>query len=368
MKTHIEISVVFLLAFLVCLILTPLLIYFSKRKGLLDVPNQRASHKIPTPTLGGLPIFVGLISVILFCIGLQNCGNILVLILSLFVLVSTGILDDILNLRASLRLLIQFSLGLAIASQGLRFTSLYGFLGIYELHTIFQYLITVFFVVAITNAFNLIDGIDGLAGGLGFINMVVFGLLFAFQNQRIEYVISFGMAGGLLAFLFFNFRKAKIFMGDTGSLVLGFLTAYLCLKLLTVANMDHFRITGPQKLTLIVGLVIVPAYDMLRVAIQRLIKGKSPFSADKTHIHHLLTKTGMNHVRAAISLYVVHILILFSIFLFKDNYNWQGIVAGLTIVILAIEYPSMLQVKLFLYSLKSLRSQRQKLRENNRFL
>ncbi len=368
MKTHLEISIVFLLAFLVCLILTPLLIYISKKKGLLDVPNQRASHITPTPTLGGLPIFISLISVILFCIGLQDCGSISILILSLFVLVSTGVLDDILSLNASVRLLIQFLLGFAIASQGIRFTSMYGLLGIHELPIIMQYVVTVFFIVAITNAFNLIDGIDGLAGGLGFINMFVMGLFFVSQNQRIDYIICFGMAGGLLAFLLFNFKKASIFMGDTGSLVLGFLTAYLCLKIFASADTGNLTLTGSSKITMIFGLVIVPTYDMLRVSIQRLLKRKSPFLADKTHIHHLLTRTGMNHTRAALILYAVHVLVLLSSLGIAYEYDWQGIFVGLSIVVLAIEYPSLLHVKVFLTSLKSLLSKRQKLRSKNRFL
>ena len=368
MKIHIEIAIVFLLAFLVCLILTPLLIYFSKKKGLLDVPNQRASHETPTPTLGGLPIFAGLISVILFCIGLTNCGSISVLLLSLFLLIGTGVLDDLISLKASLRLLIQLSLGFAIASQGLRFTNLYGFLGIHELPIIFQYLTTVFFIVAITNAFNLIDGIDGLAGGLGFINMMVMGFLFVAQNQRIEFVICFGMAGALLAFLLFNFKKASIFMGDTGSLVLGFLTAYLCLKIFASADTGRLTLTETSKITMIFGLVIVPTYDMLRVAIHRLLKRKSPFSADKTHIHHLLTKTGMRHMRAAVILYFVHVLVLIFSFGFTYEYDWQGMYACLTIVVLAIEYPGLLQVKVFLTSLKPLLLKRQKLGSENRFL
>ncbi len=368
MSTHFEISIVFILSFLVCLSLTPLLIYFSKKKGLLDVPNQRASHITPTPTLGGLPIFIGLITVILFCIGMQDCGSIAILILSLFVLVSTGILDDILSLKASLRLLIQFLLGFAIASQGIRITSMHGLLGIHELSIILQYVVTIFFIVAITNAFNLIDGIDGLAGGLGFINMLVMGFFFISQNQRIDYVICFGMAGSLLAFLLFNFKKASIFMGDTGSLVLGFLTAYLCLKIFACADTENLMLTGSSKITMIFGLVIVPTYDMLRVSIQRLLKCKSPFSADKTHIHHLLTRTGMNHTKAALSLCLVNTLVLISSFGIAYKYDWQGLFAGLSIVVLAIEYPSLLHVKLFLTNLKSLLSKRQKLHNENRFL
>ena len=368
MNAYLEIPIVFIMAFIICFILTPILIYYSKKKGLLDRPNQRASHKIPTPTLGGLPIFVGLFTVILFCIGLQNCGRISVLIMSLTILLAVGVLDDILSLRASLRLLIQFALGIAIASQGLRFTNLYGFMGIYDLPIIVEYILTIFFIVAITNAFNLIDGIDGLAGGIGFINMLVMGCLFVLKNQRFDYVICFGMAGALFAFLFYNFRKARIFMGDTGSLILGFLTAYLCLKILVSSDSIALSMTGSNKIVIIFGLVIVPTYDMLRVAIQRVLKRKSPFSADKTHIHHLLTRTGMNHTRAALSLYVVHVLVLISSFGFAYEHDWQGLFAGLTVVVLAIEYPSLLQVRDFIGSLKPLVSDRQKLRNENRFL
>ena len=126
--------------------------------------------------------------------------------------------------------------------------------------------------------------------------------------------------------------------------------------------------TGSQRLTIVFGLVIIPIYDMGRVAFQRLLKRKSPFSADKTHIHHLLTRTGMNHTQAAISLYIVHALILFFTFWFREDYNWQGLFAGLTIVVLAIEYPSLLQVRVLLSSLKQLLSKRKILRNNNRFL
>ena len=368
MKTPEEIIFVFLLAFFLCLILTPLLIYYSRKRGVLDVPNQRASHVVPTPTLGGLPIFAGFLAVLLICIGFRNCVGIHFLVLSLFVLIATGVYDDIVSLRASLRLLIQIILAFWVASQGIRINSLYGFLGIHDLPIVFQYGLTVFVIVAITNAFNLIDGIDGLAGGLGFINMSVMGVLFLLQEQRMHYVICFGMAGALLAFLFFNFRKAKIFMGDTGSLVLGFLTAYLCLKTLQTPDSSALTLTGPQRLTVVIGLVIVPAYDMMRVAIQRILKRRSPFSADKTHIHHLLTRTGMNHVRASLSLYFVHVIILLFTFWLSAHYYWQGIFAALTIVVLAIEYPSLLQLRDFFGSITRTVDKSTKLQSKNRFL
>lgn len=368
MKIHIEIILAYLLAFIVCLILTPVLIRISKKKGLLDVPNHRASHVAPTPTLGGLPIFAGLLSVLFFCLGFGGCSPIYFLLGGLLVLIITGVVDDVINLSASIRIIIQFALAIGIASQGIRFTSLHGILGIYELPLIIQYLITVFFITGITNAFNLIDGIDGLAGGLGFINMIVLGVVFILINQRINIIICFAMAGSLLAFLFFNFNKARIFMGDTGSLILGFLTAYLCIQL-TIDSGDSLGfMTGAQKLTVVFGVVLVPFYDMVRVAIQRVIKKKSPFSADKTHIHHLLTKTGLNHMRASLILYFVHALILFFIFWFSAKYYWEGVFTAITIVVLTIEFSTFLELKVAIGKLFRYNSLRKSIQNENRFL
>ncbi|PCH70525.1 MAG: hypothetical protein COC06_04600 [Bacteroidales bacterium] len=368
MKIHIEIILAYLLAFIVCLILTPVLIHISKKKGLLDVPNHRASHAVPTPTLGGLPIFAGLLSVLVFCLGFGGCISIYYLLGGLMVLVITGVVDDIINLKASIRMLIQFALAFGVASQGIRFVNLHGFFGIYELPVIIQYLITIFFIVAITNAFNLIDGIDGLAGGLGFINMLVLGVVFVLIGQRINTIICFAMAGALLAFLLFNFNGARIFMGDTGSLILGFLTAYLCIQLTLDSGDSLGFMTGVQKLTVVFGVVIVPLYDMVRVAIQRVIKKKSPFSADKTHIHHLLTKTGMNHMRASLTLYFVHALILFFIFWFSAKYYWEGIFTAITIVVLTIEFPTFLELKVAIGKLFRYNSLRKSIQNKNRFL
>lgn len=368
MNIHIEILLAYLLAFIVCLVLTPALIHFSKKKGLLDVANRRSSHKIPTPTLGGLPIFAGLVSVLLFCLGLGGCASIYSLFACLLILIITGVVDDIINLKASIRILIQLALAFVVASQGIRFVNLHGFFGLYELPVLIQYLITIFFIVAITNAFNLIDGIDGLAGGLGFINMIVLGVVFILQDHRINSIICFAMAGALLAFLLFNFNSARIFMGDTGSLILGFLTAYLCIQITKDSGDLSVYMTGIQKLTVVFGVVIIPACDMVRVVIQRIIKKKSPFSADKTHIHHLLTKTGMNHMKASLTLYFVHALILFFIFRFSSKYYWEGVMMSITIVILTIEFPIFLELRSAIKKLFRYNFRRKNLLNKNRFL
>jgi UDP-N-acetylmuramyl pentapeptide phosphotransferase/UDP-N-acetylglucosamine-1-phosphate transferase len=368
MEYYFEIGIAFVFAFVICFGLTPLLILYSKKRSLFNVPNHRTSHNVPTPTLGGLPIFIALMIVMLLCLGVDNCAGILPLIIGLLILVVVGVLDDIITLRASLRLLIQLVLSLILVENGLVFTSLYGFLGIYELPLVFQYLLSILFIVGVTNAFNLVDGIDGLAGGLGFINVTAMGVLFLLFDQRIEFIICFAMAGALLAFLFFNFRNARIFMGDTGSLFLGFLTAWLCLKINALESIPLFALDGAAKLTMIAGIVMIPAYDMLRVALQRLAKGKSPFSADKSHIHHLFTKVGLSHVQAALSLFVVHGLILVFTLGFNSIFSWEGIVAAFSIMVLAVEYPGLLKVKSLLVRLHQKTIRSRKMKKENRFL
>jgi UDP-N-acetylmuramyl pentapeptide phosphotransferase/UDP-N-acetylglucosamine-1-phosphate transferase len=368
MDYYFEIGIAFMLAFVICLGLTPLLILYARKRSLYNVPNHRTSHNIPTPTLGGLPIFIALMFVMLLCLGVDNCVRMYPLTLGLLVLVVVGVLDDIITLRASLRLIIQLVLSFILVGNGLGFTSLYGFLGIYELPLVFQYLLSILFIVGVTNAFNLVYGIDGLAGGLGFINAIAMGVLFLLFNQRIEFIICFAVAGALLAFLFFNFRNARIFMGDTGSLFLGFLTAWLCLKINALEPTSLLPLDGAAKLTMIAGVVMIPAYDMLRVAIQRVAKGKSPFSADKSHIHHLFTKVGLTHVQAALSLFVVHGLILVFTLGFNSTFSWEGIVAAFSIMILAVEYPGILKVKSLLFGLHQKDVRSQKMKKENRFL
>jgi UDP-GlcNAc:undecaprenyl-phosphate GlcNAc-1-phosphate transferase len=176
-----------------------------------------------------------------------------------------------------------------------------------------QYTFTLLAIVGITNAFNLIDGIDGLAGGLGFMSLVTLGLFLTMSGDNNTALIAFALAGAILAFLYFNFNPARIFMGDTGSLILGFVIAVLAVRLLQV-NIASGHPVLPHAPVFLLGIVLIPVFDTLRVFAIRIWNGKSPFSADKTHIHHLLTNNGFSHAFAAKMICFIHGFILLEVY------------------------------------------------------
>lgn len=302
----------FFSAFVVTLIVIPPLISFINKYRLFDKPNARKEHTMPIPTMGGFAIVAGmLMALILWFPFIANAPTIS-FFFSVVVLLALGILDDLKDLSAKYKFVVQTAVALLIAISGIRITSFEGFLGIYELPLYAQYTFTVLAIVGITNTFNLIDGIDGLAGGLGFMSLLVLGLFLTANGDANTALIAFALAGGILAFLYFNLNPAKIFMGDTGSLVLGFVVSVLCIRLMQV-NADAAQPVLTHAPVFVLAVVLIPVFDTLRVFITRTIKGGSPFVADKTHIHHLLTNQGFSHGFAARVICFMHGLILFQV-------------------------------------------------------
>jgi len=254
---------------------------------------------------------------LLFWFNFTNHPSIITLFLSLFLLFGVGVMDDLKDLAARYKLVIEAGLATLLAVSGIRITSFGGLFGITELHIIAQYLITVITIVGITNAFNLIDGIDGLAGGLGFMTLVTLGIFLTISKDLNYAMIAFAFAGALLGFLYFNFNPARIFMGDTGSLILGFVIAVLCVQLMKV-NALYTAPVVPNIYVFTLGIVMIPVFDTLRVFGTRIWKGRSPFSADKTHIHHLVTNKGFTHGFAARIICIFHAFILILVYWLKD--------------------------------------------------
>jgi UDP-N-acetylmuramyl pentapeptide phosphotransferase/UDP-N-acetylglucosamine-1-phosphate transferase len=192
---------------------------------------------------------------------------------------------------------------------------MHGFLGIYQLPEMFSLLLTYFAVIVVINSFNLIDGVDGLAGSLGLLSTVIFGVYFLNVNMLPYSVIAFSLAGSLLAFLIFNFQPAKIFMGDTGSLLVGTINAILVIKFINVANTGD--ISFPITATPAIGFTIlmIPLLDTLRVFGIRILHRRSPFSPDRNHIHHLLLDRGFSHRSITIFLVSVNAAILALVYL-----------------------------------------------------
>jgi len=303
----------FISAFVITLISIPPIISLINRFSLYDMPNARKLHASPIPTMGGIAILAGMMLSLILWFPFSSQLPQVCFFFSITVLFGLGILDDLKDLSARYKFIIQLGLAALIAISGIRITSFEGLFGIQELPLSAQYTFTIVGIVGITNAFNLIDGIDGLAGGIGFMSLITLGLFLTMNGDANTALIAFALAGGMLAFLYFNFNPAKIFMGDTGSLVLGFVTAVLCIRLVQV---NHFvdNPVLPHAPVFVLGIVMIPVFDTIRVFTIRIWKGRSPFEADRTHIHHLLTNQGFSHGFAAKLICFLHGFVLIEVY------------------------------------------------------
>ncbi len=303
----------FITAFVVTLITIPPIISLVKKYRLYDMPNSRKEHSAPIPTMGGIAIIAGMMTALFLWFPFSNAVPLISFFFSITVLFALGIMDDLKDLSAKYKFIVQAGLAALIALSGIRITSFDGLFGIYELPFTAQYTFTLLAIVGITNAFNLIDGIDGLAGGLGFMSLVILGMFLTMSGDVNTALVAFSLAGGILAFMYFNLNPARIFMGDTGSLVLGFVIAVLCIRLMHI-NVFAPNPVLPHAPIFVLSIVLIPVFDTIRVFATRIWKGKSPFSADKTHIHHLLTNQGFSHGFATKLICFIHGFVLIEVY------------------------------------------------------
>jgi len=360
----------FLTAFIITLLLIPIIIRLSKKYQLVDKPDHRKVHKDPIPTLGGIGFFSGFIGIAIAWMSWSGQLADFILLVGLIILFTMGIFDDMMDLRASLKFLIQITVALTISYYGFKIESLHGVFGIYEMPVWAQYAFSVFLITGLINAFNLIDGIDGLAGGLAFINSVVLGILLFQQENMLYATLAFTFAGALLGFLKFNFNPAKIFMGDTGSLVIGFLMAVLgivVIRGIDITDSASSSSTG-SLMIVVVGILLLPVYDTLRVFTERILKKSSPFKPDRTHVHHLLIETGARHKKASIILYIANLTIIIMAYFLRDTNPSFSV---LFLFVLAAIMSESINLKRWLMELalgKKAEEKTSKIVEENRFL
>lgn len=285
-----------ILAFFVTFYAIPVIIKVADAKKLYDEPDDvRKLHIKPIPSLGGLGIFVGFTLCILLTVNFSRFPEFQYYIASLFVIFFVGIKDDILVLSAVKKFFCQLLVAsILMFKANLLIANMHGFMGVFYIPPFFSYLLTLFTIVVIVNAFNLIDGADGLAGSIGLITSLVFGTFFLINGNFPYATLAFGFAGSVIAFLCYNFQPARIFMGDTGSLLMGLVNSILVIKFIETGSQYTVY---PVIATPAVGfaIMLLPLLDTLRVFALRIFHGRSPFSPDRNHIHHLLLDRGLNH-------------------------------------------------------------------------
>ncbi|MEQ8237621.1 MAG: MraY family glycosyltransferase [Cyclobacteriaceae bacterium] len=292
------------ISFTVSFFLIPVVIKIFKSIDLLDIPDNRKVHRSNAPSLGGLAFFVGFILAIFTALDGPEFYELKYFIASIIMIFMLGVRDDIASLEARQKFAVQILAALIIVFvSDIRFFGLYGILGITDLPYNLELVISVLFIIGVTNAFNLIDGIDGLAGSIGAVSCVVLGWCFLILGLNGYSVIAFSLSGSLIAFLFFNWFPSKIFMGDTGSMLVGFVVAVLSIAAMNASSLS-VDLPIAETLPLIVAILSIPVYDTLKVFIVRVLNGRSPFYPDRNHIHHSLLKIGLNHGQATLTLFL----------------------------------------------------------------
>lgn len=301
-------------AFILTYLAIPAIITVARERKLYDQPNERSSHRLPTPSLGGIGIFGGAICGIIIWTPYEIFGMLQYILAGFVIIFLLGVRDDLLPMPPLKKLFVQLlATTILVYKAGVVITDLWGIMGINKLPELAAVLLSVIIIVGIMNAVNLIDGINGLAGSIGLLSSMFFGAWF-FLNNHIEWaVVAFSVAGALTAFLKFNMTPARIFMGDTGSLFVGMAGAVLAIEFVELQRgmsaADQWYC--PSAPAVAMSVLILPVYDTMRVFIRRMSQGKSPFYPDRTHIHHMLLDCGLNHTQTTSILIAVNLLFIF---------------------------------------------------------
>jgi UDP-N-acetylmuramyl pentapeptide phosphotransferase/UDP-N-acetylglucosamine-1-phosphate transferase len=320
-------------AFIITFLAIPVVLQIADEKKLYDIPDERKVHKMPVPSLGGVGIFGGFLMASLLSVQGYINPEFQYFFAAAIVIFFLGLKDDLMVLSATKKFIGQMiAASIIIHLGGIRLDSMHGLFGFEKLPESFSLALSYLTIIVVINSFNLIDGVDGLAGTLGTLTMVTFGTYFMAIGQEAYALLSFAMAGSLVAFLIFNHSPAKIFMGDSGSLMVGLVNSILVIKFISLADSPEVSIPVSSAVAIGFAVLIVPLLDTLRVFSIRIINRRSPFTPDRNHVHHLLLDRGLNHTAVTIILTAVNIAFIAFSFLFR---SWGPTWVILTMLLVA---------------------------------
>ncbi len=305
--------------------LIPKISWIVQSRNLIDKPNQRSSHKDSTPTMAGVAFFL----VLMFMLNVINTYDVegigINLIGATGLMFAIGLKDDLVLSTPKAKLGGEIlAIAFILFCNCLQVSSLEGFLGIYHIPLAVSYGLVILMILTIVNSFNMIDGIDGLAAIIGISIFSVYGCIFYVLDMSFYFLLCLCLIGILLAYLRFNLSATKkIFMGDTGSLTIGFCIGFLSLKFLSIdaAMFAQHNLQVENKLIVIGAIFFVPLFDTLRVIAVRLLNKQSPFHPDNNHIHHILIKSGLTHFKASLFLCVLNLFVAVTLILLSSRFN-----------------------------------------------
>ncbi len=314
-----------IVSFCIGLMIMPIVLKIARAKHFVVKPNKRMSHTGEIPNIGGIDIFVSfLLSYLLFEYHIMQEAQFL--LIGVLIIVVVGFTDDILDLTPTTKLLGEMLAGVSlIGFADIRLSHLHGFLGINEMGMVSSFLLSFFVLIVIINALNLVDGVDGLASGLGILYCLCFAIYFQLCNDLSWAILAYSMVGSLAVFFVYNVfgrSKRKIFMGDSGALLLGYMLTAFVFKFCEINAYHQVPVNMHCSAAPAVAICVlsVPLFDTLRVMVTRILHKKSPFHPDKNHVHHLLLRAGLNHLQTTGILLMVSLFFLGLAFL---GHNWN---------------------------------------------
>ena len=339
-----DIILSFITAFTLTYFAIPSIINIAATKNLFDEPNARASHAIPTPSLGGIGIFAGVIFSIVLWTPFNVFGDLQYVLCAFIIIFLIGAKDDILPMAPWKKVVGEiFAASILVFKSNVKLTSLYGIFGVYDIPDLISIPLSIFVILVIINAFNLIDGINGLSGSISTLIALILGTWFYLTDHLELAVVAFALAGSTIAFLKYNVTPAKIFMGDTGSLLVGLICSILALQFIELHRDLSDSAYAVQAVPAVaIGILILPLFDTLRVFLTRIFQGRSPLSADRNHIHHLLIDCGLTHMQATTVLVIVNIVFILLVFRLQHIGTYRllilifALATGMTLLLLFI--------------------------------
>lgn len=327
--------IVSLLSLAVTTVAYPYVLRYALRHNIVDNPDARKLHRMPVPVMGGVAVYAGILAGCLAMFFLVSGASINWSIMAVTVMMLMGVWDDVKNLPAVLRLFVQFSIvGAYMGFTGYYIGDFFGLFGIHEISPWIGIPLTLVTGVGIINAINMIDGVDGYSSGYGVMASGSFAVLFIAVNQSVWSCLAVITTSALIPFFFHNVFgvKTKMFIGDGGTMMLGFLMTIFALGALSLRRGSELEAQGIGVIAMTLAILCIPIFDTLRVMTARMVRGRSPLKPDKSHLHHLFIDMGFSHLGTAVAILSINfavIILWLLLWLCGASVNIQTIVVVL---------------------------------------